>query len=50
MEKIEVTFNLMRAWSDGIRMFPALKIGNDMISGLIISREKVREFVEAHIK
>lgn len=49
VEPIEVTSDFKQAWKDGIRMFPALKIGKDVLSGLILTPGTVREFVETHL-
>ena len=49
IEPIEITFNFTKAWNDGIRMFPAVKIGEDVLSGVFLSSEKVRTFVEEHL-
>ncbi|MEA3464441.1 MAG: hypothetical protein U9R29_00240 [Thermodesulfobacteriota bacterium] len=38
----------MRSWKAGIRMIPALKIGDDILSGILLSEEKIREFIEQH--
>jgi len=48
LETIEVTTNIKRTWKAGIRMFPALKIDDDLLSGVLLSEEKIREFVESH--
>lgn len=49
LEPVEITFNFTRAWKDGIRMFPAVKIGEDVLSGVLLSSGKVREFVESRL-
>ena len=49
VETIEVLFDFKRAWKDGIRIFPAVKIGKDMLAGLILSPKAVREFVETRL-
>lgn len=49
LEKVEMTFNFMQAWKDGIRMFPAVKIGDDVLSGVLLSSKKVRSFVEERL-
>lgn len=49
VEAIEVTCDYKRTWRDGIRMFPALKIEEDIISGVILTREAIRKFVENHL-
>ena len=48
METIAVATNAIRTWKAGIRMIPAFKIGDDILSGLLLSEEKIREFIEKH--
>ncbi|OEU74903.1 MAG: hypothetical protein BA874_11220 [Desulfuromonadales bacterium C00003068] len=50
LETIEVTTNIKQTWNAGIRMFPALKIGDDILSGVLLSEDKIRTFVEQHVK
>lgn len=50
VEIIEVTTNPVRAWRDGIRGFPALKIGDDILIGFLLSPNTVRDFVEGHLR
>ena len=50
VDPIEVTFDLMRVWKDRVRMFPALKIENDILSGIILGPESIRNFVENHLQ
>lgn len=47
---IEITTNLGRALKAGIRGFPALKIGDDILVGFILTAKAVRRFVEEHLK
>jgi hypothetical protein len=46
---IEVTTSPIKAWKDGIRGFPALKIGDDILIGFFLSPINVRSFVESHL-
>lgn len=48
LETIEVLTNARKTLKAGIRMFPALKIGDDIISGVLLSEDKIRTFVEQH--
>ncbi len=48
LETIEIGSNLGRSWKAGIRLFPALKIGDDILSGVLLSKEKIRTFIEKH--
>ena len=48
LETIEISTNFSRAWQAGVRMFPALKIGDDSLSGVLLSEEKIRAFIDSH--
>jgi len=50
VDAIEVTLNYKRAWKDGIRVFPALKIDEETLSGMILSRDAIRTFIEKHLQ
>ncbi|MDH5297392.1 MAG: hypothetical protein OEV91_00040 [Desulfobulbaceae bacterium] len=49
VETIEITTTPLRAWQDNIRMVPALKSGDAILSGIILTQERVREFIEEHV-
>lgn len=49
LELIEVTTNPERSRAAGIRTVPTLKIGNDLLSGLILTPRKIRRFIEDHL-
>ena len=46
VEKVDIMTNPGRAWKDGIRMIPALKAGNEILSGVLLSEEEIRRFVQ----
>lgn len=48
LETIEMAMNAIRSWNAGIRLFPALKIGDDILSGVMLDEEKIREFIDQH--
>ena len=48
IEKIDVVAHPLRTWSDGIRIFPALKVGDDILSGIFLSRKRVETFIKTH--
>ncbi|BCS98950.1 hypothetical protein DSLASN_45820 [Desulfoluna limicola] len=50
VDAIEVTLNYRRAWKDGIRVFPALRIDKETLSGMILSRNAIRSFIEKHLQ
>ena len=35
-------------WQDGVRMIPALKCRQAILSGILLSREQIREFLARH--
>ncbi len=45
IEEVDVLRHPLRAWSDGIRLFPALKIGGRILSGVWIGRKKIQAFL-----
>lgn len=45
LETIEVSSNLARAWKAGIRLFPALKIDDVILAGILLSHEQINEFI-----
>lgn len=50
IEIIEVATNLERIRAAGIRTVPALRIGNDLLTGLILTPQKIRCFIEDHLQ
>jgi glutaredoxin len=46
--EIDVVAHPLKTWSDGIRIFPALKIGDAILSGIFLSRKKVETFIKDH--
>jgi len=45
LETIEIGSNPTRTWKAGIRLFPAIKIGDEILSGVLLSEEKINEFI-----
>jgi hypothetical protein len=43
---IDVMKPPLKTWQDGIRMIPALKAGEDMISGITLSPERIKTFLD----
>jgi len=37
------------AWKNDIRLFPALKAGEQIVSGVFLGRKKIRNFIEAQL-
>ena len=46
MEKVDIVTNPTRAWNDGIRMFPALKSGDEIVSGIFLNEDEIRTFIQ----
>ena len=44
--KIDVVTNPLQTWENGIRMFPALKYGDKVLSGFLLSGEEIRKFID----
>jgi len=50
LETIEVATNLTRARQAGIKTVPAIRIGNDVLTGLILTPQMIRRFIEQHLE
>lgn len=48
VEIIDVATAPRRSWNDGIRMIPALKIDNHILSAFFISRTDITDFISRH--
>ena len=44
--KIDVVTNPLQTWKNGIRMFPALKYGEKVLSGVFLSSKEIRNFID----
>lgn len=49
VEELDVVLNPLQAWRSGIRMIPALKAGDDILTGVLLRTEQVRQFVARHL-
>ncbi len=45
VEEVDILRSPRRTWRDGIRMVPALKIGEKILSGLHLNREAIAGFL-----
>jgi glutaredoxin len=45
VEEIDVLAHPLKSWSDGIRIFPALRINDSILSGVFLGREKIKTFI-----
>jgi glutaredoxin-related protein len=48
IEEIDILASPRRTWRDGIRMIPAVKIGDDIASGLYLSKNDIAGFIARH--
>ena len=44
--KIDIVTNPLHTWKNGIRMFPALKYGDKILSGVLLSGKEIRKFID----
>jgi hypothetical protein len=47
IEEVDIVTNPLRAWKDGVRFIPTLKCGDKSLSGFILSREEIQDFLNA---
>lgn len=46
IEYVEIIQNPIRALKDGVKFIPTLKCGNEKISGILLSKEKIAAFLD----
>jgi hypothetical protein len=46
VEEIDVVSHPATAWNDNIRMIPALKSGDSVLSGIFLSGERIKNFIK----
>ncbi len=46
LEEVEVMTNPMRTLKDGVKFIPTLKCGEEQVSGILLSRSKIEEFLQ----
>ena len=44
--EINVGANPLKAWKNGIKMVPALSCSDDLVSGVILSRKSLEQFLQ----
>ena len=44
LEQVEIITNPLRALKDGIKLIPALKYGEEKLSGIFLNKEKIATF------
>ena len=45
LEEVEIFTNPLRALKDGVKFIPTLKSGGEQISGILLSRDKIKIFL-----
>lgn len=50
IEEVDILLFPQRAWKDGVRMIPALKIDNTLKSSLYLNKEAIMEFISMHTR
>lgn len=45
LEKVEITTNPMRTLKDGVKFIPTLKSGKIQVSGILLNRSKIEDFL-----
>ena len=46
LEEVEILSNPLRAFKDGVKFIPTLKSGEERLSGILLSSEKIKAFLE----
>jgi len=46
LEEIEILSNPLRALKDGVKFIPTLKCGEEQLSGILLSQEKIKAFIK----
>ncbi len=46
LEEVEIMKNPLRALKDGVKFIPTLKSGDEKISGILLSKEKIAQFLD----
>ena len=45
LEEVEIISNPLRTLKDGVKFIPTLKSGDEQISGILLSRDKIKVFL-----
>ena len=46
LEEVEIITNPLRTLKDGVKFIPTLKAGGEQLSSILLSREKIKAFLE----
>jgi len=47
IETVDVTLEPLRAWQDGVRMLPTVRLANQTLSGIILTTATLRQFLRS---
>lgn len=50
LEEVDVVTNFKKAAADGIKLFPAIRIDNQKLAGIILSTNKIESFLNRNLK
>ena len=46
IERVDIMAHPRQTWNDGIRMIPALKNGDRILSGILLAKKDIQRFME----
>jgi len=46
LEEVEILSNPLRTLKDGVKFIPTLKSGQERLSGILLSSEKIKAFIK----
>ncbi|MBL4902345.1 MAG: hypothetical protein JKY62_06820 [Desulfocapsa sp.] len=46
LEEVEILTNPLRTLQDGVKFIPTLQSGDERLSGILLSRKKIKAFLE----
>lgn len=46
LEEVDILAQPLRSWRDGVRMIPAIRVGDDILSGVYLSRTAIKKFID----
>ncbi|MCB2217342.1 hypothetical protein [Desulfofustis glycolicus] len=48
VRRVDVLHQPLRSWRAGVRMIPALACGDELLSGLVLDRDRITAFLAHH--
>ena len=46
LEEVDMMAQPLRSWRDGVRMIPAIKVEDDILSGIYLSKSPIERFLK----